>query len=511
MEKNEIDLVGNPRSSYSGIEVQNELAHNEIMNPTQDFKKATYTLVMSDLHLCEAEPINPQFPLWKKYKTREFFFDDKLNSLLYELHQKANGHSIELVLNGDIFDFDSVTSLPEAPLFRISRLERRRGLFPREEKSLYKIHKILLDHEEFCQGLRLWLQRGHRIVFTIGNHDMEMHYPGVQKKILAALQDDGQRVRFAEWFYISNQDTLIEHGNQYDPYCVCEDPINPLVQGYNFRTMRLPFGNLACRYLVNGMGFFNPHADSNYIMTIPEYIRFFLKYMVRAQPLLMFTWFGGAITTLAVSMADRLKPEIKDPLKAETRVNQIAFRSNAEPRMVRELRDLFVTTAAANPFMMARELWLDRALLLLLGFFGILELMNWIHALFNLSFYWILAPLLILLPFFLFYSKSIVSKVSQFKEPDETVLSKTQAITGVSRIIYGHTHVPRHETIGAVEHLNSGTWSPAFLDVECTKSFDQKTFIWIEPSGTDESARTASLMTYKNGKAQIFRGSGASS
>ena len=432
-----------------------------------------------------------------------------LVQMLNDMKAKAEGHKIELVLNGDIFDFDSVTSIPDSPLFRVSDLERRRGLFPREERSLYKIQRILHDHEIFCEGLRHWLKEGHRIIFTIGNHDMELHYPAVQQRILSHLQGQSPQVRFAEWFYISNQDTLIEHGNQYDPYCICEDPINPLVQGYNFRTMRLPFGNLACRYLVNGMGFFNPHSDSNYIMSIPEYVRFFLKYMIRAQPLLIFTWLYGAFVTLFVSMADRLKPEIKDPLRAEQRVEQIAERSNAEPRMVRELKDLFVTSAAANPFMMARELWLDRALLLLLGFVIILELMNWVHSLFHLSFYWAMAPLLIFLPFFLFYSKSVVSKVHQFKEPDEVVLSKTLLITGAARVVYGHTHIPRHETIGAVEHLNSGTWSPAFLDVECTRSMDLKTFVWIEPA-PDKSTRVASLLTYKSGKAQLFRGGNAS-
>jgi UDP-2,3-diacylglucosamine pyrophosphatase LpxH len=474
------------------------------LDGSQDFKKAHYTAILSDLHLCEAEPVDPVFPLWKKYKTRDFFFDELLAKLLRELEVWSKGEQIELVLNGDIFDFDSVTSFPQAPLFRISKIEKSRGLFPKEEKSLYKIQRILQDHDVFAESLRKWLRSGHRIVFVMGNHDIELHYPAVQRKILELLESPDGTVRFAEWFYISNADTLIEHGNQYDPYCVCEDPINPFVRGSNFRTIRLPFGNLACRYLVNGMGFFNPHVDSNYIMTIPEYVRFFLKYMVRAQPQLMFTWFYGALATLYISMTDRLKPTIKDPLKAEHRIQDIAARANAEPRMVRELRELFVPTAAANPFLMARELWLDRAFLLMAGFVVLLGLMNWIHQLFEVSFLWIFVPLFMLLPFFLFYSKSVVSKVSQFKEPDESTLSKAQAITGVSRIVYGHTHQPRHETIGAVEHLNSGTWSPAFLDVECTKSVEQKTFIWIEPN-SQQGHRTAKLMSYRTGEAQTVR------
>jgi hypothetical protein len=39
--------------------------------------------------------------------------------------------------------------------------------------------------------------------------------------------------------------------------------------------------------MLNGMGYFNPHASDNYIMTAQSYLRFFLKYMLRPQPLLI--------------------------------------------------------------------------------------------------------------------------------------------------------------------------------------------------------------------------------
>jgi len=57
--------------------------------------------------------------------------------------------------------------------------------------------------------------------------------------------------------------------------------------------------------------------------------------------------------------------------------------------------------------------------------------------------------------------------------------------------------------VGAVEHLNSGCWSPAFLDVECTKPLDQKTFIWISPS--ENNSRRAELMKFLEGKSELTR------
>lgn len=470
------------------------------MGLSEEWSKAKFTAILSDLHLTEAEAIHPRFPLWKKYKTREFFFDDAFGDFLVELEKRSGGELVELILNGDIFDFDSVLAVPERPAFRISSLERKRGLFPRPERSQFKIQVITEHHAEFFWHLKAFLRRGHRVVFIIGNHDVELHFPEVQAHILDVIDPDEKargRIRFCEWFYISNNDTLIEHGNQYDPYCVCEDPVQPFARGYNYKTLRLPFGNMACRYILNGLGFFNPHVDSNYIMTMPQYVNFFIKYMLRSQPMIILTWLGGAFVTLWMSILDRLVTPIRDPLRIEDRIEEIATRSNATPRMVRELRELAAESATGDPFAMARELWLDRALLVLFAFFLILQGFVLINTVFQVSFFWMFIPLFLLLPFFLFYSQSIQSLVSGYKEPDERILSTAGQITKTNRIVYGHTHLMRHEMIGSVEHLNSGCWSPAFLDVECTKPIGQKTFIWIEP---DEDLRRAHLYQFNEGE-----------
>jgi UDP-2,3-diacylglucosamine pyrophosphatase LpxH len=473
------------------------------MQTQSTWTKAEYTAIVSDLHLCEAEPVNTRFPLWKKFKTRQFFFDQTFEDFLKHIESKAAGKTIELVLNGDIFDFDSVMKMPERPHFRISWLERKRGLYPRPERSKHKIEVILSHHEHWVAALRDFIKRGHRAVFVIGNHDLELHFPVVQEEIRSALalsKDENERVRFCEWFYVSNGDSMIEHGNQYDPYCVCEDPVHPFSQGYNFKSIRLPFGNLACRYILNGMGFFNPHVESNFIMSLTEYIRFFMKYMVKAQPTLMFDWLFGAVTTLYVALTDRLLTPIRDPLKIENKVNEISEKSNVEPRVVRELRELFVASATGNPFMIARELWLDRFFLILISFALIFIFMLMVKQVFDISMFWGFIPLFILLPFFLFYSRSVQSMVSSYKEPDERVLSMAGAITGVRRVIYGHTHLIRHEMIGAIEHLNSGCWSAAFTDVECTTAIDHKTYVWIEPTETSE--RKATLFAFEDNQSR---------
>lgn len=472
-----------------------------------DFEYSKHTAIISDLHLCEAEPVNPKFPLWKKFKTREFFYDDVLNSFLKHTEFLSGGNPVELILNGDIFDFDGVTSLPEDPLYRIYPVEKSKGLFPRPERSLFKIQKILTDHFEFIQGLREFILNGNRVVFVIGNHDVELHYAIVQNEIIKSLNLSGyyqDQVRFVEWFYISNKDTLVEHGNQYDPYCVCEDPVHPFSSGYNYTFMKLPFGNLACRYILNGLGFFNPHSDANFIMGLSDYIKVFIRYMVRAQPFLILSWFWGSILTLHYSLKDHFTQAFRNPLKIEDRIQEIAMKSNSEPRMVREMKELFATPAIQEPMLILKELWLDRALLILISFFIIFEVMILIRSLFNISFFWAFIPMFAMLPFFLFYSKSVISMVSGYKEPDDRILAMTSAIAKVRRVIYGHTHIPRHEIIGSVEHLNSGCWSPAFKDMECTQPLDQKTFVWISQQPELEH-RTAELYKFEDGVSKPFK------
>src|SRR5690606_3631486 len=116
--------------------------------------------------------------------------------------------------------------------YRISYIEKKRGLFPRAERSRFKIKTILKDHETFVNALREFILKGHKVVFITGNHDVELHFNEVRQEILDHLRlppENREQVRFCEWFYISNQDTLVEHGNQYDPYCVVSDPINPYI------------------------------------------------------------------------------------------------------------------------------------------------------------------------------------------------------------------------------------------------------------------------------------------
>ncbi len=456
-----------------------------------DAKRPFQTIIMSDMHISDAEQRDERRPHWKAYKQRQYFFDDDFANLLKHIDETSDG-PCELVLNGDIFDFDNVTALPPHPPGLVDWLSQLRGLHSEEWCSRFKIGRILADHEPWFRALREFIHKGHRAVFVVGNHDLELYWPTVQQHIREAmrLSDDAQdRLVFCEWFYVSGEDTFICHGHLFDPYCTIRDPIHPMVSMYGRPRVRIPFGDLAERYMLNGMGYFNPHATENFIMSLPEYIRFWFKYMLRDQPMLLFTWFWSAMVVLGTTLWTFWRPAMKDPLTIEEKVQSIANRSNATPSQVRMLNQIHAPSAATNPLQIAQELWLDRGVLFLVMMWAAFQLVAYINFFFvSIHWAWVLVPIALMFPLYLSYSFKV--KSATFVEP---LLTEERArllhqIVGVKRVVFGHTHVPEHRDIGPVEFLNCGFWSPAFAEPECINRIGTQTFVWIRRDNGEESA-----------------------
>ncbi|MBI4700636.1 MAG: metallophosphoesterase [Deltaproteobacteria bacterium] len=477
------------------------------------------TVIASDLHLADAERVDPRRPLWMAYKQRRFFVDDDFLRLLDYLETHAE-EQIELVLAGDVFDFDSIARLPARPPGHVDWLARRRGLGSEEWMSLFKLECIIADHPRFFERLGEFAQRGGRVVVIIGNHDVELCWPSVQRRIREAMglparslgtrslaehraiaaagaagapgaaevlapasSDRREPLVFCSWFYLSGKDTFVSHGHQYDPNCVCRDPIDPLIAMRRRPQVRIPFGDLATRYLLGGMGYFNPHATENFIMTARQYVRFFFKHMLRTQPLLLWSWLWGAVVTFAITLWTHWRPTMRDPLLVEEKVQAVAWRSGVTPPVVRRLHALSVPSAANNPLAILRELWLDRALLLLAAIYGAWQIVVHVNIAVPISMLWVLVPLGLLLPPIFVYAASVRPTV--FRQP---LLTRERAaliatITGVRRVVFGHTHVPERRQVGPVEYVNAGFWSPAFAEPECQRRIGTQTFVWIRAGG----------------------------
>ena len=446
------------------------------------------TIVFSDVHLTTEEPVDPEHPLWKRYKQRDLFPDPALAALLERLRDETDG-PMELVLNGDVFDFDAVTERPAAEQFKVSWLERLRGLHATEAKSAWKMAEILEDHPVFVGALRDWIAAGHHLVVVIGNHDMDLHWPGVQAELREAVTHDQPEgagtYRLCPWFYISEGDTLIEHGNQYDHHCLCLDPISPMIRvpPTGETRVRLPFGNYASRYMVNGMGLINPHSAEAFTLPFWGWVVFFYKHVMRIQPFLWWTWMWSSMAAFLASLRDGLLPAEKDVLHLEDRVESIAEVSNSTPRVVRTLDALKVHPSVFFPWLVLRELWLDRLLLMLLVILGSFQALLMLRMIAGVSWWWWIPIFLLLAGPFILYAQSVRSDVHALGKRIKRKLDVIARVVGVKRIVLGHTHAEHHTFVDDVELLNPGSWSPAFRDPECTEPVGRRCIVRIRPEG----------------------------
>ena len=103
------------------------------------------------------------------------------------------------------------------------------------------------------------------------------------------------------------------------------------------------------------------------------------------------------------------------------------------------------------------------------------------------------------MPIFIFYARSVESSVSSSLFHAFELAPQSAHIAHVSRVVQGHVHLARHTYRETIEYLNTGTWSPAYRDVECTQPYGKKCFAWIKAG--EDGKRSAELFEWKDGEA----------
>lgn len=207
------------------------------------------------------------------------------------------------------------------------------------------------------------------------------------------------------------------------------------------------------------------------------------------------------MVTLVYSVSEGLLPAMRDPLTIDARVAEIARKSNASTGMVWALRELHVHPAIFNPFKILRELWLDRAILLGLVVFAGFQIFTVTNVFVTISIWWFAVIVMLLMPMFIFYARGVESEVKAIQGTAREMAPLAARITGVKRVIHGHTHLEHHGMVEDVEVINTGTWSPAFHDVECTQPYRKKCFAWVKP--TENGTRVAALYEWVDGKVEL--------
>jgi len=188
-----------------------------------------FKIVVSDLHLSAGRMADGN-PL------EDFGSDQEFACLLDEIiaESEREGAEVELVFNGDAFEMLQVPHVADfVPDFEYPPKQYHSSS---EEDSVLKMALIIDGHRPFFEALARFLRVGpprRSVTFVKGNHDLNLHWPGVQACIREALgARSGRHSLLAfEERCISREGIYVEHGNQYaeavDRVKDMEDPRDP--------------------------------------------------------------------------------------------------------------------------------------------------------------------------------------------------------------------------------------------------------------------------------------------
>ena len=172
-----------------------------------------FKIILSDLHL-SAGRVAEGNPL------EDFESDDEFAALLDEVTAESehDGAEVELIFNGDSFEMLQVPHVADfSPSLEYPPKQYHSSS---EEDSVLKMAIIVEGHRAFFEALGRFLRVGpprRYVTFIKGNHDLNLHWSGVQSVIRDALGAHSGRhslLSFAERL-INREGIYVEHGNQY--------------------------------------------------------------------------------------------------------------------------------------------------------------------------------------------------------------------------------------------------------------------------------------------------------
>lgn len=247
--------------------------------------KKRIKLVVSDLHLGAGRFLEDG----RLNLLEEFYFDEKFAEFL---HYYTTGawvdHHVEIILNGDIFNFLQTDY---------------KGFFLTvitESINLDQIQRIVRGHPIFFQALREFVAKGHDVTFIVGNHDQGLLWPTVRNYLTEVI---GANVRFKNIVYYFDG-VHIEHGNMHeasnrmDPrkFFIKKDLPEPI--------LNLPFGSYFFIDVVMRLKQHVPHVDK--VRPFPSMIKWGLIYQT------LFT-IRGAINLIFYFIKNMILPDPRRP------------------------------------------------------------------------------------------------------------------------------------------------------------------------------------------------------
>jgi UDP-2,3-diacylglucosamine pyrophosphatase LpxH len=425
-----------------------------------------HTVILSDVHLSQAHPEDPGDPLWMRYRSAAYHPDEEFASLVDHLLATRGGDALEVVWNGDVLDFDAPwvkdghSSFDEYPLD--------------DAGCAAHVRRIVADHPAWFRAAARLLGAGHRLLLMSGNHDVELHWPGVRAafreemgKLTALESPDGRpldaaaleaRVRFRAWFHVTEDGVYLEHGSQYDIFSNVRYPMLPVTRTRDW--IHPQMGKLAFKRTGSRMGYFNPYYEETFYLGFSGYMRHWWEHYARSHRHIMRVWLWGGLRTAAEIWRHRHREDWTAENRALCRAE-----TGADDAAIDRTFVLAAVPAEHTMLPILRELWLDRL--------GLLVFLLAVPAAAGAVGGWKAAAVALLAALAAVVAYELGTPKPDLRTYDSAPpgVRELFAIHGARAVCMGHTHRPFGHWEGEAPPRfwgNSGSWCPAFRDQLCT-------------------------------------------
>lgn len=209
-------------------------------------------LVTSDMHLSAGRYLDGT-----KNPHEDFFFDREFCEFIryFSTGDYGDDTEVELILNGDIFDFLNV------PI---------QGDFPEvitKDVALEKLVFILEAHIDVIDELKAFVNRpGKRLTYNIGNHDMDMFFPEVRDLFCKAVggenwSEDRVRVNVEKEYLEYPEGIQIHHGNQFEAVHRANYEAPFITENVPEKILYLPWGSVYVLKIINRLKWERDYID----------------------------------------------------------------------------------------------------------------------------------------------------------------------------------------------------------------------------------------------------------
>lgn len=209
-------------------------------------------LVTSDMHLSAGRFIdgvqNPH---------EDFYFDHEFIEFLefFSSGNYGDGCEVELILNGDVLDFLNVPISGEFPDVVT------------EDVAIEKLYAILKGHQEVLEAMQAFVAKpGKRILYNVGNHDLDLFFPKVRELFCRAVGGTNWTpekvwVNVEHEFIDYPEGMRIYHGNQFEAVHTTNYQQPFITENLPEPILYLPWGSLYVIKIINRLKWERDYVD----------------------------------------------------------------------------------------------------------------------------------------------------------------------------------------------------------------------------------------------------------